>query len=166
MKSLLSAQHWAFRLYQIFILLENTSTAPMNLGSIFAHTGWEILQEQRAHSDFTYCMYSYVFVLMRWSLLPNALPPFQIYCAPPNLAITRTWRCRLNFAQMPIFSDWGSLTSLKYQTRDPQLQVTLGGLLFGTFSPEKSSTLTRFEPAKLGPWASNVNSRTSKPTSN
>ena len=30
---------------------------------------------------------------------------FQIYCAPPNLDITRTWICRLNFAQRPIFSD-------------------------------------------------------------
>ena len=29
---------------------------------------------------------------------------FQIYCAPPNLAITRTWICRLNVAQRPIFS--------------------------------------------------------------
>ena len=28
---------------------------------------------------------------------------FKIYCAPPNLGITRTWICRLNFAQRPIF---------------------------------------------------------------
>ena len=27
--------------------------------------------------------------LKGWSLLPNALLPFQIYCAPPNLGITR-----------------------------------------------------------------------------
>ena len=39
-----------------------------------------------------------------WSLLPNALRPFKIYCSPPNLGITRTWICRLNFAQRPIFS--------------------------------------------------------------
>ena len=32
----------------------------------------------------------FLFVLMGWSLLPNALRPFQIYCAPPNLGITRT----------------------------------------------------------------------------
>jgi hypothetical protein len=43
---------------------------------------------------------------------------FKIYCAPPNLGITKTWICRLNFAQMSIFSglrffnepeisDWG-----------------------------------------------------------
>ena len=29
---------------------------------------------------------------------------FKIYCAPPNLDITRTWVCRLNFAQRRIFS--------------------------------------------------------------
>ena len=29
---------------------------------------------------------------------------FKIYCAPPNLGIARTWICRLNFAQRPIFS--------------------------------------------------------------
>ena len=34
----------------------------------------------------------------------QALGPFKIYCAPPNLSITRTWICRLNFAQRPIFS--------------------------------------------------------------
>ena len=47
----------------------------------------------------TYCI-----VLKGWSLLPNALLPFQIYCAAPNLGITRTWIFRLNFAQRPIFS--------------------------------------------------------------
>ena len=41
---------------------------------------------------------------MRWSLLPKVLRTFKIYCAPPNLGIARTWICRLNFAQMPIFS--------------------------------------------------------------
>ena len=39
-----------------------------------------------------------------WSLLPNALPPFKIYCAPPNLGIIRTWICRLNIARRPIVS--------------------------------------------------------------
>ena len=29
----------------------------------------------------------FVFVFMGWSLLPNALRPFKIYCAPPNLDI-------------------------------------------------------------------------------
>ena len=40
----------------------------------------------------------FVFVLMGWSLMPNALQPFKIYCAPLNLDI-RTWICRL--AQSP-----------------------------------------------------------------
>ena len=29
----------------------------------------------------------FAFVLMGWSLLPNALQPFKIYCAPQNLGI-------------------------------------------------------------------------------
>ena len=29
----------------------------------------------------------FVFVLMGWSLLPNAMRPFKIYYAPPNLVI-------------------------------------------------------------------------------
>ena len=33
-----------------------------------------------------YCIV-FVFVLMGWSLLPNALRPFKIYCAPPKLAL-------------------------------------------------------------------------------
>ena len=40
----------------------------------------------------------------RLVILPNALRPFKIYCAPPYLGITRTSTCRLNFAQRPIFS--------------------------------------------------------------
>ena len=35
-------------------------------------------------------LYIFVFVLMGWSLLPNALQPFQTYCAHPNLGITKT----------------------------------------------------------------------------
>ena len=31
----------------------------------------------------------FVFVSVGWSLLPNALRPFKICCAPPNLDITR-----------------------------------------------------------------------------
>ena len=47
------------------------------------------------------CILLYCIVLKGWSLLPNALRPFQIYRAPPNLGI-RTCICRLNFAQRPI----------------------------------------------------------------
>ena len=50
-----------------------------------------------------YCIVLYCIVLKGWSLLTNALGLFQIYCAPPNLGI-RTLICRLNFAQIPIFS--------------------------------------------------------------
>ena len=35
-------------------------------------------------------LYIFIYVLMGWSLLPNALRPFKIYCDPPNLGITRT----------------------------------------------------------------------------
>ena len=45
----------------------------------------------------------YCIVLMGWSLVPNASDLVKIYCAPPNLGIARTWICRLNFAQRPIF---------------------------------------------------------------
>ena len=58
----------------------------------------------------TFCVLTIVFyciVLMGWSLLPNALRPFKIYCALPNLGITRTRIWRLNFAQRPIFLDSG-----------------------------------------------------------
>ena len=41
-----------------------------------------------------YCIVLYCIVLMGWSLLRNALRPFKIYCAPPNLGI-RTWICRI-----------------------------------------------------------------------
>ena len=51
---------------------------------------------------YLYLFFFYFF--MGWSLLPNALRPFKIYCAPPNLSITRTWICLLNFAQCWIFS--------------------------------------------------------------
>ena len=46
----------------------------------------------------------FLLFLMGWSLLPNALRPFKIYCAPSSSGITRRWVCRLNFAQRPIFS--------------------------------------------------------------
>ena len=45
---------------------------------------------------------NYCIVLYGCSLLPNGL--FKVYCVPPNLGITRTWICRLNFAQRPNFS--------------------------------------------------------------
>ena len=76
------------------------------------------------------------FVLMGWSLLPNALRPFQIYCAPPNLGIRR-WIWRLNFAEAYFFQAWGFIMSLKSLTRDPQLKVPPGGLVLRIFTSWK-----------------------------
>ena len=92
---------------------------------------------------------------------------FEIYCAPPNLGITRTWKCRLNFAQRPIFQAWGSLTSLKSQTtRDPQLKVPPRGLVLRMFTSWKNpSTSARFEPANLGSRGESVTPRPPRPTS-
>ena len=97
---------------------------------------------------------------------PNALQPFKIYCALPNLGITRTWICRLNFAQMPIFFQaWGSLTSQKSQTRDSQLKVPLGGFVRRNFTPWKNPlTSAGFQPANLGSQGEHVTPRPRRPT--
>ena len=77
-----------------------------------------------------------------------------------NLGITRTWICRLNFAQRPIFQACGSLTSLKSQTRDPQLKVPSGGLVIRIFTSWKNpSTSAGFEPANVGSRGEHVTSR-------
>ena len=65
----------------------------------------------------------FIFVLMEWSLLPNALRHFQIYCAPPNLRITRTWIYRLNFSQRTIFLDFRFFNELEITDSGPQLKV-------------------------------------------
>ena len=53
---------------------------------------------QRALSYYLYCFW--------WGghCSPMHCNLFKIYCALPNFGITRTWICRLNFAQIPIFS--------------------------------------------------------------
>ena len=105
----------------------------------------------------------YCIVLNGWSLLPNALRSFQIYCAPPNLGI-RTWIFRLNFAQRSICQAWGSLTSLKSQTGDPQLKVPPGGLVLRILRPEKDTSIaTGFELPNLGSSNENVNPRPQRP---
>ena len=38
------------------------------------------------HTNMVFVLYLFVFVLMGWSLLPNALQPFKIYCAPPSIS--------------------------------------------------------------------------------
>ena len=101
----------------------------------------------------------YCIVLMGSSFLPNALRPFQIYFAPLNLGITRTWICRWNFAQRPIFY------GLKSQTRDLQLKVSLGGLMLRIFTSWKDPTISAgFEPANLGSRGEHVTPRPPRPT--
>ena len=46
---------------------------------------------------------------------------FKIYCAPPNLCITRTWIRRLNFAQRPIFSGLRFFNEPEMSDSAPQL---------------------------------------------
>ena len=57
------------------------------------------------HFTFPGFLFILIFVLMGWSLLPNALRPFKIYCAPPTLGITRTWICRLNLLRCLCFQE-------------------------------------------------------------
>ena len=70
--------------------------------------------------------------------------PMQIYCAPPNLGITRTWICRLNFARRPIFS------GLRF-FNEPEILDPPGGLVLRIFTSwENPSTSAGFEPTDLG----------------
>ena len=106
------------------------------------------------------CIILYCIVLKGCSMLPNALRPFQIYCAPPNLGI-RTWICRLNYAQRPIFSGLRLFTSLKSQTRDPQIKVPPGEIFTSWKNP---STSGGFEPANLGFRGEHATPRPPRPT--
>ena len=96
----------------------------------------------------------YISIVLYWRdghCCPMHCDLFKIYCAHQNLGITRTWICRLNFAQRPVFQARGCLTSLKSQTRDPQLKVPPGGLVLRIFTSWKNpSTSAGFEPANLG----------------
>ena len=80
-----------------------------------------------------------VFVLMEWSLLPNALRPFLDLLCSPDLD-NRTWICQLNFLRGLFFQAWGSLTSLKSQTRAPSLKSLPEDLCSGFLRPEKIKT--------------------------
>ena len=109
----------------------------------------------------------YCIVLCWWGghCCPMHCDLFKIYCAPPNLGITRTWIWRLNFAQRPFFQALGSLTSLKSQTGDSQVKVPPGGLVLRIFTPWKSSsTLAGFEPANLGSRSEHFTPRPPRPT--
>ena len=63
------------------------------------------------------------------------------------------------------FQVWGSLTSLKSQTRNPKLKVPSGGLLLRIFMSWKSlSTSVGFEPANLRSRGEHVTPRPPRPT--
>ena len=87
---------------------------------------------------------------------PMHCDPFKIYCAPPNLGITRRWIRRLNFAQRPFFQAWGSLTSLKSQTRDPSFKSLPEDLCSGFLRPEKSIDLSRIKKKIMQLWHATV----------
>ena len=74
---------------------------------------------------------------MGWSLLPNALRPFWNLLCFPNLD-PRTWICRLNFAQRPIFS------GLRF-FNEPEISDVVPSLK----SWKNPSTSARFELANL-----------------
>ena len=113
-------------------------------------------------------LFVFVFVLMGWSLLPNSLRPFQIYCAPPNLGITRTWIRRLNFVQRPIFSGLRIFNEPEISdSGPPQVKVPPVGLLLRIFTSWKNpSTSARFEPANLGSRGEHVTPRPPRPILN
>ena len=116
------------------------------------------------HIETFFFIVLFCIVLMGWSLLSNALRPFWDLLCSPNLD-TRTWICRLNFAQGPFFQAWGSLTSLKSQTRDPQLKVPPGRLLLMIFMFWRNpSTSTGFELANLGSRGEHFTPRPPSPT--
>ena len=97
---------------------------------------------------------------MGWSLLPNALRPYQIYCAPPDLGNTRWWMCQLNFAQRTSFS-----SGLRF-FNEPEISVPPRGLVLRTFTSRKnSSTSVGFEPVNLGSRGEHVTPRPPRPTS-
>ena len=81
----------------------------------------------------------YCIVWKGWLLLPNATP---------NLGITRTWICGLNFA---IFSGFKFFNKPEISDSGPQLKVPTGGLVLRIFTSWKyPSTSAGFEPANLG----------------
>ena len=102
-----------------------------------------------------------VFVLMGWWLLPNALRPFHIYCAPPNFSCYKDVNMPIKYCSGAyLFQAWGSLTSLKSQTRYPQLKVPPGGLLLRSFTSWKNpSTSAKFETMNLGSQGKHVTPR-------
>ena len=85
-------------------------------------------------SHYIYC------IVLYWSgghCCPMHCDLFKIYCAPPNIGITKTWICWLNFAQMPIFSGLRLFNEPEISTRDPSLKSLPEDLCSGFLRPEK-----------------------------
>ena len=86
---------------------------------------------------------------------------------PRILGITRTWICRLNFAQRPIFSGLRFFNEPEISESGHQLKVPPGGLVLRMFTSWKNpSTSVGFEPANLGSRGEHVTTRPPKPTIN
>ena len=98
---------------------------------------WRRLQNEELHSLYLSPNIVFLFVMMEWSLLPNAQRPFHIYCAPPNLG-TRTWICRSNFVQRPIFSGLRFFNKPEIsRLGTPSLKSLSEDLCSGFLHPEK-----------------------------
>ena len=83
-----------------------------------------------------------VCILLFWwggHCCPMLCDLFKIYCASRNLGITRTWICRLNFAQRPIFSGSRFFNEPEISDSEPKLKVPPGGLVLSIFTSWKKS---------------------------
>ena len=93
-------------LYQHFVVTRRSSGPHSWLGSSVDST----LAHKKKTWVFTFfqCISQYHCIVLYWRgghCCPMHCDLFKIYCALRNLGITRTWICRLNFAQRPIFWD-------------------------------------------------------------
>ena len=96
--------------------------------------------------------YLYWIVLMGWSLLPNALRPFQIYFAPPNLGI-RTWVMPIKFCSGAYFFRLEVLKRAWNLRRGTlSLKPLPEDLCLGFLRPDKSIDLSRIWTRE--PWIS------------
>ena len=90
---------------------------------------------------------------------------FKIYCAPPNLGITRTWICRLNFAQRPIFPGLRFFNEPEISDSGPPAQSPSGGLALRIFTSWKNpSTSAGFKLANLIFQGEQIIPRSPRPT--
>ena len=105
-------------------------------------------------------------------LYPNLSRSFSaMYCivldwrgAPPNLGITRNMTIKF-CSEAYFFQAWGSLSSLKSQTRDPKLKDPPGGLVLRIYTSwKKSIDLSRDWTRDLGTRGEHVTSRLQRPT--